>query len=143
MAPLSEFGTTIILTAAHRRDHIFAATQRGKGSNMSLDGVWKIEMLGVYGWEAWATAFLEDGLYRAGGADHYATGTFVQHDDSVMVSTEMVVYDPHRTMFGKRDSEYQVRFEGRHANDTIDGHAKDADGSLLVRFRASKVADLA
>ena len=110
---------------------------------MSLDGVWKIEMLGVYGWEAWATAFLEDGRYRAGSADHYATGSVDQHDDSVTVITEMVVYDPRRTMFGKKDSEYQVRFEGRYVNDTIDGHAKDADGGFLVRFRASKVAELA
>ncbi len=110
---------------------------------MSLDGVWKIETLGLYGWETWATAFLDDGEYLAGSADHYATGSYEQRDDSVMLSTQMVVYDSRRALFGKLDSEYQIDFEGRHTADRIDGHAKDADGSVLMRFRASKVADLA
>ncbi len=110
---------------------------------MSLDGIWKIEMLGLYGWEIWATAFLDDGQYLAGSAEAYATGSYELQGDSVTLSTEMAVYDPRRAMFGKRGSEYQVLFEGRYADDRIDGHAKDADGSVLMRFRGSKVADLA
>ena len=110
---------------------------------MSLDGVWKIEMLGLYGWEAWATAFMVSGQYRAGSADHYATGSYEQLDDSVVITAETVVYDQSRPMFGKRGSEYQVRFEGRLTEDGIDGHATETDGSVLTRFRASKVADLA
>ncbi len=110
---------------------------------MSLEGVWKIEILGLYGWEAWSTAFLSNGRYWAGSGDQYATGSYEQSGDSVTLSTTMVVYDPKRAMFGKQGSEYQVRFEGRYADDRIDGHAKDADGGVLMRFRASKVADLA
>jgi hypothetical protein len=110
---------------------------------MGLDGVWKIEMLGVYGWETWATAFLDNGRYWAGSGDHYAIGSYEQAGDSVMLSTGMVVYDANRAMFGKLGPEYQVRFEGRLSDDRIDGHAKDADGGVLMRFRASKVADLA
>lgn len=110
---------------------------------MSLDGVWKIEILGVYGWEAWATAFLNNGRYWAGSGDHYATGGYEQAGESFTLSTTMVVYDPQRAMFGRQGSEYQVRFEGRHTGDQIDGHAKDADGGVLMRFRATKVGDLA
>ncbi len=110
---------------------------------MSLDGVWKIEILGVYGWETWATAFMDSGRYLAGSGDHYATGSYEQAGDSVALNTTMVVYDPKRAMFGKQGSEYQVRFEGRYADDRIDGNANDAEGGVLMRFRASKVADLA
>lgn len=110
---------------------------------MSLDGVWKIEILGVYGWEAWATAFLDSGRYWAASATHYTTGSYEQRDDVVVLSGHTAVYDPHQAMFGKQGSDYRIDFEGRHTDDRIDGHAKETDGSVLMRFRASKVADLA
>lgn len=109
---------------------------------MSLNGVWKIEMLGPYGWEGMATAFLQDGRYWSGGADHHSIGRYEQMSDSVTVDTKTVVYQARRTLFGKHAPEYRVRFEGRLAGDTIEGHAQDAEGGFLVRFRASKVADL-
>ena len=37
---------------------------------MSLNGIWKIEMLGPDGWESVSAAFLEDGNYRAASENH-------------------------------------------------------------------------
>lgn len=109
---------------------------------MGVDGVWKIEMLGPYGWEGMATAFLNEGRYWAASGDHHSIGSYEHHGDTVTVGTRTVMYDSRRALFGKNATEYGLQFEGRHADDTIDGHAKDADGGFLVRFRASRVADL-
>lgn len=43
---------------------------------MSVNGIWKVEMLGPYGWESVSTAFLEDGKYRAASEDHYTVGNY-------------------------------------------------------------------
>jgi len=37
---------------------------------MSVNGIWKAEIFGPYGWEPMATAFLEDGIYKASGRNH-------------------------------------------------------------------------
>ncbi len=43
---------------------------------MSLNGIWKFEILGVYDWEPVSTAFMQDGRYWAGSADHYTVGSY-------------------------------------------------------------------
>ena len=43
---------------------------------MSVEGVWKIEMLGPYGWEAVSTAFVENGRYLGASQDHYTIGHY-------------------------------------------------------------------
>ncbi len=110
---------------------------------MSVDGVWKVEMLGPYGWEGMATAFLDDGRYWAASGDHYSIGSYQLHGDTITVDTKTVMYDSSRTLFGRQAPEYELQFEGRLAEDnTIDGRTKDADGGFLVRFRATRMADL-
>ena len=44
--------------------------------NMKIDGVWKVEMRGPWGWEARATAFLENGTFRGASTDHFTIGTY-------------------------------------------------------------------
>ncbi len=39
---------------------------------MSLNGVWSLEIAGIYGWERVSTVFLEDGRYLGGGATHFS-----------------------------------------------------------------------
>jgi hypothetical protein len=110
---------------------------------MNLNGIWVIELLAPYGWEPMATAFIEDGGYRAASAEHHSLGTYAVDGDTVTVDTTTKVHKSGRVMFGRQDSEYRVRFEGRLGNgDHIDGHARDAAGDMLMRFRAVKVADL-
>jgi hypothetical protein len=99
-------------------------------------------MLGPYGWEGMSTAFLDDGRYRAASGDHYSIGSYEQVGDTVTVDTKTVMYDPRRALFGRQATEYELQFEGRRTDDTIDGRTKDADGGFLVRFRATRVADL-
>ena len=43
---------------------------------MSVEGVWKVEVMGPHGWERIATALLKDGRYFGASADHYSTGSY-------------------------------------------------------------------
>jgi hypothetical protein len=109
---------------------------------MSLNGIWKIEMLGPYGWEAVSTAFLQDGRYWSGGTNQYAVGTYTQDGDKVISEATVVVHGEKKSFLGRSASRYHLRFDGELADNTITGSATDGDGKFLVQHRASKLAEL-
>ena len=47
-----------------------------------INGIYKVEMLGPYGWERFSTAFIEDGQYRGASAEHFSLGTYRVEDDN-------------------------------------------------------------
>ena len=47
---------------------------------MSVEGIWKVEAMGPYGWEKVATAFLRAGRYLAASVEHYSTGAYETAD---------------------------------------------------------------
>ena len=49
---------------------------------MNIEGAWKVEMLGPYGWEKVSTAFLQGGRYLAAGADFGAIEVRKQFADT-------------------------------------------------------------
>jgi len=109
---------------------------------MSLNGIWKIEMLGPYGWESMSTAFLEDGKYQSGSRNHYAVGTYQISDNRVKVSAKYVTHGEARTLFGKKQDKMDLEFEADIGKDQIHGQATDGEGIHLVTFRARRLADL-
>ena len=109
---------------------------------MSLNGIWKFEMLGPHDWEPVGTAFLRDGHHWGGSTDHYAVGTYEFAGKQLVTKLTMVVHGKMRTMFGKRAARYELQFEGDVSNDKYNGVAKDSDGAFLVRVKATKIADL-
>ena len=75
---------------------------------MNVNGVWKLEISGLHGWERLATVFLENGRYLSASADHYTIGryvvdgknftaeaTAVQHGNIVTVGTNMPAQTHH------------------------------------------------
>lgn len=109
---------------------------------MKADGVWKIELLGAYGWEPVSTAFLQDGTYRAGSNEHYSLGTYTVDNEKVSVQATMVTYKGSRTLFGESRTRHDINFEGTLSGETINGFAKDDRGEFLVRFRATRLAEI-
>ncbi|MGD1982677.1 MAG: hypothetical protein PVF93_02100 [Chromatiaceae bacterium] len=110
---------------------------------MNEAGVWKVEMLGPYGWETMSTAFLENGTYRAGSTAHYSLGTYTLKDDLLIVHASVVMHKGvKRTLFGQEGDRHQVQFEGTIDGDMANGVASDENGQFLTRFRATKLADL-
>ena len=68
----------------------------------SLNGIWNVEMLGPDGWEATATAFLEDGKYWAGSENHYTVGNYEVSGNRIEISSAGVQHGKARTVFGKK-----------------------------------------
>ncbi|MCW8930762.1 MAG: hypothetical protein OQL19_11035 [Gammaproteobacteria bacterium] len=44
---------------------------------MSIDGIWVLEIAGVFGWERLSTVFLEKGRYLGGGPVFFTQGKYV------------------------------------------------------------------
>ena len=109
---------------------------------MNLNGIWKIEIFGPYGWEPMSTAFLEDGTYKSGSMNHYAVGSYQILDNRVKVSANYVTHGEARALFGKKQNQMGLEFEGDINEDQIQGQASEGEGIYKVTFRASRLADL-
>ena len=110
---------------------------------MSVNGIWKMEMLGPYGWESVSTAFLEDGRYLASSQDHYAVGGYELTGDQIKVTAATHSHgQAPRTMFGSNNPQMEVSFEGTLSGDQFSGQAEDKKRKYSITFRATRLADL-
>lgn len=109
---------------------------------MRVDGIWKIEMLGPYGWEAVSTAFMEDGRYLAASQDHYAVGSYELDGNQIQVRATMHSHGQVRTIFGDNSPQVEISFGGEINGDQISGQAEDKQAKYSVTFRATRLADL-
>ena len=109
---------------------------------MSVNGIWKIEMLGPYGWESMSTAFLEDGRYQGSSQDHYTVGRYEVTGDEINVTAAMHSHGEVRTMFGSREPQMELTFEGTLRGDQISGQAENKQAKYSITFRATRLADL-
>ena len=111
---------------------------------MDLSGVWKVEMLGPYGWERVSTAFLRDGRYLAASADHYTTGRYAV-DEGVL--TADLVVEQHgkvRAIYGSKKKHLSIRYEAKIKKETkIVGKSRSTGGKKFeVKMRLTRLADL-
>ena len=110
---------------------------------MKLDGIWKVEMLGPYGWEAVSTAFLENGRYLSASQDHYVLGRYIVNGDNIRVEGDM---HPHSEIINPPDvSETKpvFAFEGQASEGIIRGQVDDDQGQQSMTVRATRLGDLA
>ena len=109
---------------------------------MSVNGICKIEMLGAYGWETVATAFLEDGEFRSASQDQYTIGSYDIADNKIKMAGAMISHGDTRTLFGDKKHERNLSFEGEVDGDEIAGQARDDQSKYFITFRAIRLADL-
>jgi hypothetical protein len=109
---------------------------------MSVNGIWKIEMLGAYGWEIVATAFLEDGGFKAASQDQYTIGSYDIVDNKIKMAGAMLSHGKARTLFGDDKQERNLSFEGEIDGGEIAGQARDDQSKYFITFRATRLADL-
>ncbi len=57
--------------------------------------------MGVHGWEAVSTSYLESGRYLAGGAHSYAVGRYEVDAKKVVIRATLTLYGNGPTLFGK------------------------------------------
>ncbi len=109
---------------------------------MSIDGIWKVEMLGPYGWEPMATALLEDNQYMAASENHYTVGSFEVSGNRIEMSAQSMQHGKVRTLFGKKEKEFGLVFKGEIDGNKIQGQTRDDIGKIQITFRWLRIADL-
>ena len=111
---------------------------------MSFEGVWQVEMMGPYGWEKIATAFLRDGRYLGAGADHYSVGSYEEDGEKITVDVNIKQHGKTRTIFGESKKQVEARMEGTlKKSSKIIGTSHPADNrDFEVRVRLTRLAKL-
>lgn len=108
---------------------------------MKVDGIWKVEILGPFGWEAVSTAFLEQGRYLAASQDHYTIGRYEVSGDSIKVEAVM---HPHSEAQNPAASGGPGKFcfEGQIGGARISGQVDDSDEQQSMTVRGTRLDDL-
>jgi hypothetical protein len=109
---------------------------------MSVNGIWKIEMLTTYDWEPRATAFLRDGSYWGAGAKHYSVGNYKVEGTKFLADILIVIHGKPRTLFGKQADRYEISVEAEISGDEFTGVGKDKSGNHVIQYKASRLSDL-
>ena len=111
---------------------------------MSVDGVWKVEMMGPYGWEKLATAFLDSGSYLAASTNHYATGSYTVDGEALSGDFEVAQYGKCRAIFGSKKRHVRVTLDAKlKKQDKIVGKVRPKDGKKFeVKLRLTRLGDL-
>lgn len=81
---------------------------------MNIDGIWYIEIFGLYGWESIGILVLSGGHVVGGGDNHYTVGNYAVSGKKVSISMSMNYRDKVRTLFGETRKVFEVVFEGTH-----------------------------
>ncbi len=111
---------------------------------MSVEGVWKIEMLGPYGWEAVATAFLWDNRYLAASANHYTIGRYEEDGKTLKAEVRITQHGQVRTVFGSKKQEVDTKIDAEiQTADVIIGTASAAGAETIdVSLRMTRLGGL-
>ena len=111
---------------------------------MSVEGVWKVEVMGPHGWERIATALLKDGRYFGASADHYSTGSYEFADDSITWDARVNQHGKVRAVYGSKKRRMNVRFEGKlKKEDKIVGRSQAADSKKFeLRTRLIRLGNI-
>ena len=95
---------------------------------MSLNGVWSLEIAGMYGWERVSTVFLEDGRYLGGGATHFSQGRYTVNRKKIKIKIHMIQHGlQKRTVFGEKRSDLYTEITAKREGNTIQGKARLKD----------------
>ena len=111
---------------------------------MSIEGVWRVEMLGPYGWEKVAIAFMQNGQYLAASADHHTVGRYEEDGEKIELKTQITQHGKTRTIFGETKKKVEMRIEGKQKKSgKIVGLAHPADNrDFEVKVRLTRLEKL-
>jgi hypothetical protein len=88
---------------------------------MSLDGIWVLEVAGIYGWERISTAFMEKGRYLSGSVSMFSQGTYVSSGNKVKIKLQVTQHGKKRAIFGEKRKQFSVVMTAKHDGKKIVG----------------------
>jgi len=106
-----------------------------------VDGIYRVDLLGPYGWERFSTAFIHNGEFRSASSEHFTTGTYEVDDGGFLMEGNLTQYVDTRPLFGQKQVKgLPIEFTGSIYDDVIDGEARVPDGSRnSLRFRLNRM----
>ena len=109
---------------------------------MALDGIWAVEIYGLYGWESTGILIIEGKRALGGGNNHVSIGTCELTADGQVKFTLSVQYHGRvRTLFGESRENFSVAFAGKENNLMIEGTLMRPDRpEMAITCRLSKFA---
>ena len=84
---------------------------------MRIDGIWKLEIGSLHGWERLSTVFLENGRYLSASADHYTIGTYQLDGNTFTAEISSMQYGNIRTIFGSKQEKLDTILRGKIRED--------------------------
>lgn len=112
---------------------------------MSLDGIWVLEVAGLYGWERVSTVFLEKGRYLGGGAIFFSQGTYASKGKKIKFKLDVTQHGEEQIIFGEKRKHFSTVMTAKLKGDMIKGraHRKGAHSSVAnYQFRLIRLADV-
>ena len=110
----------------------------------NIDGVYRVDILGTFGWESFSTAFIDGGAFRSASAEHFTEGTCSVADGGFQMEGSLTQFDDNRVLFGRKNLKgLPIKFRGEIHDDVIDGVAKLTHGGRhSLRFRLARLSAL-
>jgi len=110
----------------------------------NIEGVYRVEILGPYGWESFATSFIHDGRYRAASKNHFTQGTYEVDGQNLTMKLRITQHGEPRTIFGKKGEKgVMLEFEGTIKKSEILGRTNPVGESAhTVTFRYIRLSDI-
>ena len=78
---------------------------------MALEGIWSVEVYGIYGWESNGVLVLDDGTAMGGGNHHFSVGRYRPTDDGVEIELQVSYHGGPRTLLGAQMESFGLRFD--------------------------------
>ena len=104
-----------------------------------MEGIWKVEMWGPYGWSVVATALFREGEYLDASERHYSRGTYETDGDGVSIEATTHVHTGDEHLFGRVDKVFNTHIKGEVNGPTITGELTDTAMKYALPLRMIKV----
>lgn len=114
---------------------------------MSLDGIWVLEIAGVFGWERMSSVFLEKGRYLGGGSIFYTQGSYTTKKNQVKFNLELTRHN-HRdktVVYGQIRKQFRTVVKAKVKKNEILGTMRlEGNKSTAEKYhiRLLRMADL-
>jgi hypothetical protein len=108
----------------------------------SIEGIWSVEIVGLFAWEHLGIAVLENGRVITGGNNHYAVGTYKLSGKKVTITIRVEYFGKPRIMFGSKEKTIKLKIVGEMRDDIIEAVARHKDTDREIPCRMTRCADI-
>jgi hypothetical protein len=107
-----------------------------------IEGIWSVEIVGLFAWEHIGIAVLENGRVITGGNNHYAVGTYKFSGKQVTITMRVEYFGKPRIMFGSKEKTIKLKIAGKIHDGVIEAVARHKSTDKEIPCRMTRCADI-